>query len=94
MGSLSVRISEDLERKLKKYSKDFEIPKSYIVRKAIEKYIDNLASNKDIIKVVNSIEEDEPLEDEVKAIKNFKKRKERNSAKFLSQERVKKILND
>jgi len=40
MGVLTLRLDEQLEKKLQKLSKETERPKSYFVKKALELYLD------------------------------------------------------
>ena len=40
MGVLTLRLNDQLEKKLQKLSKETERPKSYFVKKALELYLD------------------------------------------------------
>ena len=55
MKLMSLRLSEKLEEKLEKYAHKLDRSKSYLVRKAIETYLENLSKvPEDILKLAVS----------------------------------------
>jgi len=51
---LSIRLPQKLEEKLEMIAKKEERPKSYIIRKALEKYIEDLEDYVEALEVLNS----------------------------------------
>lgn len=80
MKLISLRLPERLERKLEKYAKKLDRPKSYLMRKALEVYLENLSKvPEDILKLAVS-----PIEKKVSATKP-KYKKVQGKEKFTPQ---------
>ncbi len=55
MRLISLRLTEKLEKSLEKYAKKLDRPKSYLIRKALEMYLENLSKvPEDILKLAVS----------------------------------------
>ena len=55
MKLISLRLPEKLEEKLEKYARKLERSKSYLIRKAVEYYLENLSKvSEDVLKLAVS----------------------------------------
>ena len=55
MRLISLRLTEKLEKSLEKYAQKLDRPKSYLIRKALEMYLENLSKvPEDILKLAVS----------------------------------------
>ncbi len=86
MKLISLRLPEKLERKLEKYAQKLDRPKSYLMRKALEMYLENLSKvPEDILKLAVS-----PIEKRSSAVKHKNIQKKTG---FTSQKGLRKELN-
>jgi RHH-type transcriptional regulator, rel operon repressor / antitoxin RelB len=51
---LSIRLPQKLEERLEMIAKKEERPKSYIIRKALERYLEDLEDYSDALEILNS----------------------------------------
>jgi RHH-type transcriptional regulator, rel operon repressor / antitoxin RelB len=51
---LSIRLPQELEEKLEKVSKSEDRSKSWIIRKALERYLEDLIDYREAMQVLNS----------------------------------------
>jgi len=74
------------------YSKCLRLPKSYLIRRAIDSLLSRL--EKDEFRVfLSTFPEDEPLPDEVEVIEKCEKDLKEGKVRFYTLEKVKKRLN-
>ncbi len=88
MKHVSVRMDDEMYEKLEKMSKSFRIPKSWLIRRAVESYLDNLERIDRAELAFALAEEVEPTEEEKKLVEEFRKK----SHKFIPQEEIEKEL--
>lgn len=70
--TVSFRVSDDMNRKLSWYAKRFKLPKSYLIRRAIDSFLSRL--EKDEFRVfLSTLPEDEPLPNKVEVIEKYEK---------------------
>lgn len=72
MKHVSVRMDDEIYEKLEKMSKSFRIPKSWLIRRAVENYLDKLERIDRVELALALAEEVEPTEDEKKIIEEYK----------------------
>ena len=88
MRHVSVRMDDELYKKLEKEAKALKLPKSWIIRRALEHYLAKLA-RKDRVELAFALaEEVEPTEEEKRLVEEFRKKPH----KFISQEEIEKEL--
>ena len=88
MKLVSVRLDEEIYEELEKQAKFLKLPKSWIIRRALEHYLAKLA-RKDRVELAFALaEEVEPTEEEKRLVEEFRKKPH----KFISQEEIEKEL--
>ena len=88
MKHVSVRMDDEIYEKLEKMSKSFRIPKSWLIRRAVESYLDKLERIDRVELALALAEEVEPTEEEKKIVEEFRKKPH----KFIPQEEIEKEL--
>ena len=72
MKHVSVRMGDEIYKKLEKMSKSFGIPKSWLIRRAVESYLDKLERIDCVELALALAEEVDPTEEEKKIIEEYK----------------------
>ena len=88
MRHVSVRMDDEIYEKLEKMSKSFRIPKSWLIRRAVESYLDKLERIDRVELALALAEEVEPTEEEKRLVEEFRKKPH----KFIPQEEIEKEL--
>ena len=88
MKHVSVRMDDEIYEKLEKMSKSFRIPKSWLIRRAVESYLDKLERIDRVELAFALAEEVEPSEEEKRLVKEFRKKPH----KFIPQEEIEREL--
>ena len=84
MKHVSVRMDDEIYERLEKEAKALKLPKSRIIHRAVEYYLDKLA-RKDRVKLAFALaEEVEPTEEEKRLVEVFRKKPH----KFIPQEEI------
>ena len=88
MRHVSVRLDEDIYKELEEKARAWKLSKSWIIRRALEKFFREL-SRKDRLELTLALaEEVEPTEEEKRLIEEFRKKPH----KFIPQEEIEKEL--
>ncbi len=88
MKHVSVRMDDEIYEKLEKMSKSFRIPKSWLIRRAVESYLDKLERIDRVELAFALAEEVEPSEEEKRLVEEFRKKPH----KFIPQEEIEREL--
>ncbi len=88
MKHVSVRMDDEIYEKLEKMSKFFRIPKSWLIRRAVESYLDKLERIDRVELAFALAEEVEPSEEEKRLVEEFRKKPH----KFIPQEEIEREL--
>lgn len=94
MKTISIKIEEELLKKLDSQAKRLKLPRSVIIRAATEEYIKKITKVKSLMEYLSTVEEVEPYPDEIEAIEEYKRQKKEGTLKTYSLDEVKKMLPD
>ncbi len=93
MKTISVKIDNELLEDLNTQAHRLRVPKSVIIRAAVEDYLKKVSNFKNLLDFLESVPEVEPELDEIKAIEEYESRKTLRKVESISLEEAKKELN-
>ena len=88
MKHVSLRMDDELYKKLEDTARAWKIPKSWIIRRALEKFFRDLSHTDRLDLLFALAEEVEPTEEEKRLVEEFRKKPH----KFIPQEEIEKEL--
>ena|GEM_PF-1624475 len=71
MKHVSVRMDDEIYERLEKEAKALKLPKSWIIRRAVEYYLDKLSRKGKVELILALAEEVEPTEEEKKILEEY-----------------------
>ncbi len=93
MKTISVKVDDELLEELNKKAKRLKLPKSVIIRAAVEDYLKKVSKIKNLSAFLESVPEVEPAPDEIKAIEEYENRAALGKVENVPLKKVKKELN-
>ena len=93
MKTISVKIDNKLLEELNTEAKRLRLPKSVIIRAAVEDYLKKVSKMKNLLDFLNSVPEVEPEPDEIKAVEEYENREVVGKVETISLKEAKKELN-
>jgi hypothetical protein len=93
MKTISVKVDDELLEKLNTQAHRLKVPKSVIIRAAVEDYLRKVSHFRSLLAFLDSVPEVEPEPDEIKAIEEYESRRTLGKVESVSLKEIKKELN-
>jgi len=92
MKTISLKVDNELLEELNMQANRLKLPRSVIIRAAVEDYLKRISKMKNLMAFLNSVQEVEAEPDEIEAIKEYEERETNDKIEFLSLKEAKKGL--
>ncbi len=92
MKIISLKVDNELLEELNTQANRLKLPRSVIIRAAVEDYLKRISKKKNLMAFLNNVQEVEAEPDEIEAIKEYEERETNDKIEFLSLKEAKKGL--